>query len=512
MLNDFTPLITTKNSLIMLENLSAKFLISLLVRPVKYMIDRTMYCILPQILYSYLTFYDVSKNSDDCAKNSNNCAKNNLHNWTMLEMANNSEESETPEGALAVLARTLSDQALKLPMVNKMNKYVTNWVPASYEGLDESERWLLRNIKSDIEFGYVPVWDQKCRIWSAILYPKNRFYNEKNENWRQAKKHEKTPLVLLHGFAAGLGLWIKNLDHLCRDRTLYVMDLLGFGKSSRPKFSLDPLIVEEEFIKSIEEYRAYFKIDKMILLGHSFGAYLATAYSLKFPHHVRHLILADAWGFGVKGEPAESLRELPGWVDSIARATAIFHPLALLRALGPLGPKLLKKARPDFGRKFGADDAIYDYIYHCNALPPSGEAAFKTLSLPYGWAKRPMVERIFALNENVPITFIYGSRSWIDSQPGYEIQRVIRPDCYVRVEMISGAGHHLYADQSEVFNDLILDVCEMIDENRDTPPPSNMVIFDNPNIFQDYDFDNEENLEFENNLHFTTSPEKTVNF
>lgn len=45
----------------------------------------------------------------------------------------------------------------------------------------------------------------------------------------------------------------------------------------------------------------------------------------------------------------------------------------------------------------------------------------------------PLVFRITALSQDVPLTFIYGSRSWVDSASGVEVQQ-LRPNAYVDVQ------------------------------------------------------------------------------
>ena len=63
---------------------------------------------------------------------------------------------------------------------------------------------------------------------------------------------------------------------------------------------------------------------------------------------------------------------------------------------------------------------VFDYIYHLNAQTPSGEAAFKTLAAPYGFAKDPVIKKMDKLDTAVPITFLYGAKSWISSDAGKE--------------------------------------------------------------------------------------------
>lgn len=70
-------------------------------------------------------------------------------------------------------------------------------------------------------------------------------------------------LVLVHGFAAGIGFWAKNIDALAEHyngtitaiivicphiRSVYAFDLLGFGRSSRPRFTGKDHVDAEQYV------------------------------------------------------------------------------------------------------------------------------------------------------------------------------------------------------------------------------------------------------------------------
>lgn len=77
------------------------------------------------------------------------------------------------------------------------------------------------------------------------------------------------------------------------------------------------------------------KLEQFILLGHSFGGFLATSYAISHPDRVKHLILADPWGFPERKKDHE--RKIPLWAKPILYTLEWLNPLAGVRAAGPLG-------------------------------------------------------------------------------------------------------------------------------------------------------------------------------
>ena len=122
---------------------------------------------------------------------------------------------------------------------------------------------------------------------------------------------------------------------------------------------------ENQFRDSIEDWRKAVGLEKMILLGHSFGGYLATSYSLCYKERVRALILIDPWGFSNKSEMEKPI--------SFPLLQSL-NPLDILRFTGQLGMSLYRIYQPEFINNYKSildnPEIVYSYIYCANNRNP----------------------------------------------------------------------------------------------------------------------------------------------
>ena len=274
------------------------------------------------------------------------------------------------------------------------------------------------------------------------------------------------PLVLLHGYANGSLYFYRNLLGLSRyfDQ-IYSLDLLGWGLSSRPKFCLkddSAETAEAFFVESLEAWRKEVGVEKMILAGHSMGGHMGVAYCEKYPQHVERLVLLSPAGVPEDDTP-EQERNASTVFSGVSRLVPkLFDfgttPCSVLRTV-PQGTgygwvqnyiqgRLPAISNPE------EQTALGDYLYHNATLPGSAEYALNKILTVFAMGKRPTVRRIPLLK--VPhVTFLYGSRDWMDSSGGLSVERA----CYripkspsVEVYQIPNAGHLLMLENWSAFN------------------------------------------------------------
>jgi len=233
-------------------------------------------------------------------------------------------------------------------------KRYTRWVPTSTVLLEKAERDVLSYVKTKYEGHYVDITEKedttdgkgkKCRwsLWNNQPQERKMWTLEFN------KESKNTPLVVIHGLCASVGLWALNIDELAKDRPLYLVDLIGFGRSSRPQFSKDPLEAERQHVEDIEAWRKEVGLEQFILLGHSMGGFISTSYALRYPDRVKWLTCVDPWGFPHKPDQVDQVlpvnRSLT--LKAVTTIGQVINPLALVRLTGPFGQRLFTKARPD---------------------------------------------------------------------------------------------------------------------------------------------------------------------
>ncbi|XP_036445790.1 1-acylglycerol-3-phosphate O-acyltransferase ABHD5 isoform X1 [Colossoma macropomum] len=354
--------------------------------------------------------------------------------------------------------RALQDCTVYRQRSSWIFSWLPSWCPSSPTHLKTAEDRILHPLKLQFTRGHVPISNGNY-IWTLA-------FNETHPSDQACSNEDpQVPLVLLHGFGGGLGLWVKNLTTLAQTgRPVYALDLLGFGRSSRPAACVQAPEAEEQFVQSLEEWREVLGLEVMILLGHNLGGYVSAAYALKYPHRVQQLVLVEPWGFTERPDEEDLQCRIPLWIKALGSAMNPFNPLALLRLAGPLGPLLLQALRSDFKQKYSSvfkDNTVPDYLYHLNVQTPSGETAFKNMTIPYGWAQRPMMQRMEMIDPSIHISVICGSRSCIDGQSGRAIQEM-RPNSQTDHIVITGAGHYVFADQSEDFNQAVLKICSNV--------------------------------------------------
>jgi pimeloyl-ACP methyl ester carboxylesterase len=103
---------------------------------------------------------------------------------------------------------------------------------------------------------------------------------------------DKPPLLLVHGFGASTDHWRKNIDQLKSQFQVWAIDLLGFGRSAKPKQEYSGNLWREQLHDFVTEVIQ----QPTILAGNSLGGYAALCVAAEYPNSTAGLILLNSAG------------------------------------------------------------------------------------------------------------------------------------------------------------------------------------------------------------------------
>ncbi|WP_322803784.1 alpha/beta hydrolase [Vibrio alfacsensis] len=116
------------------------------------------------------------------------------------------------------------------------------------------------------------------------------------------EKTTDTSVVFLHGWMDNAGSFKELMIHIHRlnpSLHLLALDLFGHGKSSHKSF--DNYYPFHDYIDDLHQLLVELSPNRLVLVGHSLGALIASCYSAAFPEQVEALVQIE--GAGPLAEP-----------------------------------------------------------------------------------------------------------------------------------------------------------------------------------------------------------------
>jgi pimeloyl-ACP methyl ester carboxylesterase len=96
------------------------------------------------------------------------------------------------------------------------------------------------------------------------------------------------PLVLLHGYMATLTMWSPNIADFSHDYRVYAIDVMGQPSKSIPK---EPIRNAADYAVWLTATLDGLHLDRVSLVGMSYGGWLSLNYAVAAPERVRKLVL-----------------------------------------------------------------------------------------------------------------------------------------------------------------------------------------------------------------------------
>ncbi|MDP3948880.1 MAG: alpha/beta hydrolase [bacterium] len=221
-------------------------------------------------------------------------------------------------------------------------------------------------------------------------------------------------LLFLHGWRAEGSVWFPALENFNSENSIYCLDLPGFGKSELPR---EPYCVEN-YSEIVSGFISKLGLEKVVIIGHSFGGRVAIKFASKHPDFLRGIVLIDSAGFVNRT-----------FLNKLKRIIA--KPLKPIFKLKPF-----HGLRKSIYRLIGSEDYM--------ATPQLRETYLKVI----GEDLSEDMKRI-----DTPTMIIWGAQD--KDTPLKYAHKMNESIKNSKLSVLSGAGHFSFLDKKEEFSDAL---------------------------------------------------------
>lgn len=243
---------------------------------------------------------------------------------------------------------------------------------------------------------------------------------------------EGTPVVLVHGSGPGVSAyanWRLTIPDLAGEHRVLAPDMAGFGFSDKPgNYSM------EGWVQQLDAFLTALQLDKVSLVGNSFGGGLALAFAARWPERVDKLVLMGS--MGVTFPITEGLDRVWGYEASIENMRSVLDFFAFDRTL--------------------VNDELAELRFRASTEPGMQEAFSSMFPAPrQRWVESMTtpLEQIAALPHETLIIHGRDDRV-IPLDNAWQLLQVINR---AQLHVFGRCGHWTQIEHSAAFNELLLD-------------------------------------------------------
>lgn len=264
-------------------------------------------------------------------------------------------------------------------------------------------------------------------------------------------------ILLLHGITSNSANWTGVAERLCDRYTLIAPDLLGHGRSAKPRgdYSMGA------FAAGVRDLGGKLGVESATVVGHSLGGGVAMQFAYLFPEFCERLALVSSGGLGREVSPLLRAATLPG-------SELVLPLIAHTRITG--ASRWIGKQLDRVGIDLGVDVREVSRG-HVSLEDPEARSAFvQTLraSIDATGQRVSALDRLYLANE-IPFLIVWGARDPIIPVSHGRRAADLVPNS--RLEIFERARHFPHLDQPDQF-------VEVMEDWIETTRPASLTIDD----------------------------------
>jgi 2-hydroxy-6-oxonona-2,4-dienedioate hydrolase len=248
-------------------------------------------------------------------------------------------------------------------------------------------------------------------------------------------------VLLLHGLGISADFWFRNFDSLARTFRVVAPDLLGHGFTDA--IELGDRLPQEVALAHLKDFVATLGLDRFALVGSSYGAYLASLFSLDSHDSLTHLVLiGDALTVNSDEQVVATVQQSYLNASKAMGDPTVESCRARLRAIHYSADTVPEEVLLSQITSYARPEVSDFYLGTVRALANTDR-----------WTAYRVGGRLGEIR--LPILRVEGRDDPRVDQSRIEATAALSPDC--RVVMFEQCGHQPYLEHADRFNSVVTD-------------------------------------------------------